>query len=54
MNGLIYSHQNLCQAVIKNTKYVENLFNLFDYQFPIALHEDAIHCCLNIIMNASK
>lgn len=54
LNGLIYQHPNLCKALLANKEHVETMFSLFEYQFPIELHEDALYICLNLVTGATK
>ena len=39
---------------MKDTRLLKSLFEIFKYQLPVELHENAMYTMLNVVMEAKK
>ncbi|CDW82063.1 UNKNOWN [Stylonychia lemnae] len=54
LNGLVYLKSENREALQKDVGLLKNLFDIFKYQLPIEIHENALYALLNIIIESPK
>ena len=54
INGLLFMNIDNRQKVLSEGVFLKSLFDIFKFQIPIELHENALYACLNILQNCSK
>lgn len=54
INGLLFLKKENRTAVITDGPYLKTLFDIFKFQIPVELHENAMYACLNILQDCPK
>ena len=54
VNGLLYDNQTNCRKVTEDLNSLKTLFGIYNFQFPIQMHENALYACLNLVQEASN
>ena len=54
VNGLLYDNDPNCRRVISDKNSLTTLFGIYNLQFPIQMHENALYSCLNLVSGASN
>ena len=54
LNGLICLKVENRTAILKDYDLLMTLFDIFNYQFPIELHENALYALLNLFSDCSN
>lgn len=54
INGLLFLKTENRQKVLKEGLYLKTLFDIFKYQIPVELHEDALYAIVNVLQDCSK
>jgi hypothetical protein len=51
LNGLLFLKKENRAKVIQEGTFLKALFDVFKYQIPIELHENALYACINILQD---
>ena len=54
INGLLFASSENRDIVIRNGQHMKALMDVFRFQVPIELHENALYACLNLIQDCNK
>ena len=49
INGLLFLKKENRQRVLKEGVYLKTIFDIFKYQIPVELHEDALYAIVNLL-----
>jgi hypothetical protein len=54
INGLLFLKKENRQKVLKEATYLKTLFDVFKYQIPVELHENALYAIINVLQDCPK
>ena len=54
INGLLFLSTENRQKVLKEGIHIKALFDIFKYQIPIELHENALYALINVLQECPK
>ena len=54
INGLLFLKKENRQKVLKEGQYLKTLFDVFKYQIPVELHENALYAIINVLQDCPK
>jgi hypothetical protein len=54
INGLLYVKKENREQVLSEGSQLRSLFDIFKYQIPVELHENALYGCLNVLQDCPK
>ena len=49
INGLLFLASDNRQKILKEGIHIKALFDIFKYQIPIELHENALYALINVL-----
>ena len=54
INGLLFASDKNRDQIIRNGQHMKALMDVFRFQIPIELHENALYALLNLVQDCNK